>query len=371
MNKRILAVICVICLCVSCMGAFTGCGKKKLTDAEYEDLAKQKAADNAKKVVFKISKGDKSYDVTLDMFTYYLAYNEADGNDNYNTNIDYYRELFGDTDFWSIVSSTTGQTMGQIYKDQVYSSMMYTLLMYYEALEAGVSMTDNRKSVIDQTTEQFLNRFTAEQRARCGMTADVIRANYERIFLADQFSTIMASNVVIDRDVVAKTVDKEMYRYYKTNYIYLTKSDENEELAKRAGTTEQRQELMKECFEEAQGGADLADIQAKHKEILVYSNRDFRPVDAQGLDVDYINAVLNMKVGDRRMLDLNYGIYILELVDDSTFYGYEDAVTEKVAETQQRGIKEIYENIEAKYTIVKTEEWDAIQLGTYLSAPKK
>ena len=364
-------MICALCLVASCAGVLTGCGETKLTEAEYAELAKTNAAANAKKVVLTIEKGDKKYDVTLDMFTYYLAYNEADGNDNYNANLDYYQSIYGEeTSFWDM-PGTNGQTMGAIYKEAVYSSMLYTLLMYYEAKESNVTMTDGRVKMLDTTTQQFLAKFTPEQRARCGMTTEVIRDNYERIFLADQFSSIMASNVVIDRDAIAATIDRENYRTYKTYYVYLTKSDENAELTMKAGDTAKRVATMNECYQDALSGTSLADVYSKRSDILNYGQRDFSIADSASLDEQYVNVVLNMKVGDIRLLETNYGIYIIQLTDNTTYYGYEDAVTEAVSEAQNKGINSIYKTIEQQYTITKTEEWDNITMGTILAAPKK
>ena len=95
------------------------------------------------------------------------------------------------------------------------------------------------------------------------MTEEVIRANYERIFLAQQFSSIATSNLTVDREKVAATVDKEQYRYYQTNYLYLTKSDDNAEIAKKAGSTEQRQELMNSCLEKIKAGATLEEVKSE------------------------------------------------------------------------------------------------------------
>ena len=371
MRKKVIAVICALCLCISCMGMLTGCGENKLTDEEYEEIAKTNAAANAKKVVLTLVKGDKKYDVTLDMFTYYLAYNESDGNDNFNANADYYKTMYGDNvDFWSIQGSD-GKTMNDMYKEVVYASMMYTTILYYEATEAGMQMTEARRNALDSATDQFLAKYTAEQRARCGMTRDVIYANYERIFLADQFSSIMASNVTVDRDAVAATIDKELYRQYKSNYLYLTKSEDDKEFAVRAGDQAKRRETMNECYQEALNGKSLEQIKKEHDQILVYSEREFREVDNTGLDEKYLESVKEMKIGEIRLLELSYGIFIIELTDNTTYYGYEDAVTEAVSQEQSRGIKSIYTDIEKNYTISKTEEWDNITMGTILAAPKK
>ena len=52
-------IVCMLCVCAMVTGLLTGCGKKPMTDAEYAEIAKSTAADNAKKVVMTIEKNGK------------------------------------------------------------------------------------------------------------------------------------------------------------------------------------------------------------------------------------------------------------------------------------------------------------------------
>ena len=365
------AIVCMLCVCALLAGLLTGCGKKKMTDAEYEELAKTTAAANAKKVVMTLEKDGKVQEVTLDMLTYYLAYYETQGLADYTQNAATIKEFYGENaDYWALPANTggNGMTNADAYKETVRVSELFTLLMYYEAAEAGMVLTENRKQVLDTITENFLKVYTPEERARSGMTADVIRANYEKVLLADQFSEVAASNVKVDRDEVAKTIDKELYRIYQTNYLYLTKSNDNEELVSKAGDTAARLRTMEECLAKAQEGKSLEDIQKEYADILVYATRDFQRVNTSNIEPDYVTAVLAMKKGDIQLYETSYGIYVIELVDDSTFYGYEDAVTAACELESNRGIKAIYDDIEKQYKITYTEAWDEIKMGTVLKA---
>ncbi|MBO4787308.1 MAG: hypothetical protein J5531_00190 [Lachnospiraceae bacterium] len=365
------AIVCMLCVCALLAGLLTGCGKKKMTDAEYEELAKTTAAANAKKVVMTLEKDGKVQEVTLDMLTYYLAYYETQGLADYTQNAATIKEFYGENvDYWALPANTggNGMTNADAYKETVRVSELFTLLMSNEATEAGMTLTENRKAVLDTITENFLKVYTPEERARCGMTADVIRANYEKVLFADQFSEVAASNVKVDRDEVAKTVDKELYRIYQTNYLYLTKSNDNEELVSKAGDTAARLKTMEECLAKAQGGKSLEDIQKEYADILVYATRDFQRVNTSNIEPDYVTAVLAMKKGDIQLYETSYGIYVIELVDDSTFYGYEDAVTAACELESNRGIKAIYDDIEKRYKITYTEAWDEIKMGTVLKA---
>lgn len=362
----------MLLLCALFVSVFTGCEDEKMTDKEYEELAQANAAANAKKVVWTISKGDKTYDVTLDMFTYYLAYNEADAYTLFQTNAEYYKLFYGeDVDFWKIPADENNHTMAESYKATVEASMLYTILMYYEAKEAGLTLTDAREKKLDSTTDAFLAQFSPEERARCGMTREVIRANYERIFLADQYSSVAAATVKVDKDAIAATVDKEQYRVFQTNYLYLTKSTDNEELTKIAGDSAQRLKTMQDCLADAESGMTLENIQKKYADILTYRTQDFVRANTTNMDPEYVSLVTAMQKGDIKLLDLSYGIYVVELVDCSTYYGYEDAVKLAIQEAQNKGINSIFSEIEKTYTITKTDVWNELEMGTILRANAK
>ena len=368
MNKR-LTLILILALC---MGALAGCQKKQISDAEYEEIAKQKAADNSKKVVMTITKGGIKHDVTMDMLTYHLAYEEAEGNGSFESNKEYYQVMYGDdVNYWDIKVNDT-ETVGDQYKDVAYASAYYALLMYYEACDANMTLTDVRRNALDSYTKKFLDKFTPEQRAKCGMTEEVIRATYERLFMADQFKEVMASNIVVDREDVMLTIDREDYREYQTNYLFLTKSNDNADLALIAGDTDKRRELMKQCFEEAKSGKSLQTIQMEHNQILTLATRDFQKADpnSTAIDPDYLSTAYEMLKGEYRFLECNYGFYVIQMVDNLTFYGYEDAVTEAVEKKKTEEINEIFKKVEKLYKVETNDAWDDIKMGTILQSAK-
>lgn len=371
MKKRITAVVCALCMCVACMGMFSGCGKTQITDAEYEELAKKAAKTNAGKVVLKITKGDKTHDVTLDMLTYFLAYNESEGNAFYKENIDMFRTMYGENaNFWKIPYNET-MTMGDTYKDAAYSTALYTLLMYFEAEEVGMTLTESRKNALELSVTRFLSGYTAEERARCGMTEEVIRANYERLFLADQYKEVATSTVQVDTEAVAATIDKEDYRLFETTYLYLSKNTDDAAFNTVAGSTEQRVALMEECLADAKNGTALADIQKKHAQVLTYATRDFLKSNTSSIEPDYVTNAEEMKEGEIRMLNYDYGIYIVKLDSNTKYYGYDDAVTAAIEKEKNTEASKVFTKVEEKYTVVKTDEWDAIEMGTILKAPQK
>ena len=363
-------VVCIFCILAMTAGVFTGCTKKNMTDAEYEEIAKNTAKDNAKKVVMKITKGDKSYDITLDMLTYFLMFQESEGLSYYQSNKDMFASLYGTMDFWSIpVNETT--KMRDSYKNAAYNAAVNTLLLYFEASEAGMTLTDNRKSAVEMQTTLFLGKYSPAEKARAGCTEEVIRANYERVFLAEQFLDLASSAVEIDTEAVKASVNKEDYRSTDTTYIYLSKDTENETYNQYAGSVEDREKLMTTLFEEAKNGKSLEDIQKEHADILTLGTRGFQKGNATSIEPDYIENAEAMKVGECRLLDYNYGIYIVRLDDNTKYYGYDDAVQAALEEAQNKGVSDVYVGIIEKYNIETTDAWNDIEMGTILNAPKK
>ncbi len=366
--KKLLLIMLV---CILCVSQFAGCGKKKMTSADYAELARTNAAANAKKVVMTISKDGQSHDVTLDMMTYYLAYDELSGEASFTANKEYFTTLYGeDVDFWSLPSNNNNAPMKEGYKNSVYAKTVYTMILCYEAQEAGIKLTTERQQMLDRLTNECLARYTDEEKARCGMTADVIRANYENILLADQYNNLLMADITVDRDEIAKTVDKELYRVYRTLYIYLTNSTDNEQLNAIAGDTAKRRQLMAECFEAAKNGTSLEDLQKQNADIMVYASRDFQKAEQSSIEEGYLNAAYEMKVGEIRLLEFDYGTYVVKLEDNTEYYGYDDAVQAAVDEAVNELKGNTFNKIQEKYTITTTDVWDGIEMGTILK-PKK
>ena len=227
-----------------------GCKKKQLTDKEYEELAQKQAEKNKKKVVLRVTEGNETFDVTLYDALYYLVYNEKSALSVKNEQNSYFASMYGeDYNFWEITNSDGIKTKDG-YKENAYATVVYTTVFYNEAKKAGMELEEIRRIQLDSATAMFMNDYTAEQRAKCGMTEACIRENYEKIFLADQYVEKMTSSYEVDEQAIRDSIDKEDYRVYETDYLFVQKSgiDENYE---RFEYTPEEQEMRKNAVEDA------------------------------------------------------------------------------------------------------------------------
>lgn len=322
--RKLAVILLVIVLAI----AGVGCEKRKLTEKEYEELAKKQAEKNKKKVLLRITVGGETKEITAYDLVYYLAYNEKAGLEDKASKDASFRATYGEGyDYWNMTDSTGSKTK-ETYKNAAFSTIAYTYIMYYEALNKGMQLEELRKVKLDNATKNFLKGFSAEQRARVGMTEECIRENYEKMFLAEQFATQMTSDFKVDEEAVKASIVKEDYRVYETDYLYVAKYDYNDDFQRVEFTPEEseaRKKAIDDAYARMQAGEEMTTIITDYDSIMHYSPRDVYRTDT-GIEKEYVDAALNLAVGACTFIETNGGYYVITLLDNSNFVGYDEAV---------------------------------------------
>lgn len=361
--RKLTAILLVLILAIGC----AGCEKRKLTEKEYEELANKQAEKNKKKVLLRITVGGEVKEITAYDLVYFLAYNEKEGLEDKSSKDANFRANYGENyEYWELTDST-GSKMKDAYKNKAFSTIAYTYIMYYEALNQGMQLEELRKVKLDNATKNFLNGFTAEQRARVGMTEACIRENYERVFLAEQFATQMTTDYKVDEEAVKASIEKEDYRVYETDYLYVAKYDYDENFQRvdfSAEESEARKNAIDDAFKRLKDGEDMASVLASYESIMHYSPRDVYRTDT-GIEKEYVDAAISLDVGGVTFIETNGGYYVITLLDKSDFVGYDEALEAALKKAESAGITELYMSYESKYSIEKTSDWDAVELGKY------
>lgn len=360
---RIVSLLLAACL----MFGLVGCGKKTMTKEQYEELANTNAERNKKNVLLRVTTATESYEVTAYDMVYCLALNEREGMEIKTKNNAYYQSVYGtDYNFWEL-TDTNGNKMRDGYKSQAFSTMAYTIVFYNEAKAHGVTLEESRRVQIQSVTERFLAGFTDEQRARCGMTAACIADAYEKVFLADQYIQMLSADFKIDEKAVRASVDKEDYRAYETDYLYVAKHDYDENYHTVEFTEEElnaRKEAMADSFERTKLGEEMTAIRVSYDEIMSYGTRDFFRTET-AIEPDYIKLVSTMKPGDVELLETASGMYVIKLENNTRFVGYEEAVEKAFELAKASGVADEYKKVVESYSIAKTENWEAIRMGSF------
>ncbi len=364
----------IFLMLVMAIGMLTGCKEKQMSEEEYRKLIDKKAADNEKTVAFYLSGPAGDFEITMDWVVYYMAYYERKGMTEAANNKAFYEAMYGeDFTFWKLPSTDGKETLGTSYKNAAFSSIVYSAVMYQEAVKAGISMGDKRAIKLDSTTKAFLEQYTLEERAKCGMSEAAVRKNYERLFLVDAYAEYLLQNQKIDEDAIRETIDKEDYRVYQTDYLYVPKTKYDDNLNKIELSEEElklRGVAVKAAYQKVIDGKEMIRVREEYDAIMTFSTRDFTRA-VPGMEAEYINAATALKSGEVTMLETPGGYYIIRLVDDSEFVGYEDAVSDAIESAKAKDISEIYEKMEKDYKVNTTEAYDSLQMGSYTVTGKK
>ncbi len=365
-------VLCGMLMLMMGIGLLTGCGDKELSDEEYAEIAEQKAQNDKKVVALYATKGSNTYEITMNDVVYFLAYNELQGYQAYAEKKEEYEAVFGEGyDFWE--TQGADGTMGDVYKGMAFSTIAYTYVFYYEAVEEGMKLDAQRTAQLDAATENFLAKYTPAQRARCGMTAEGIRATYERIFLADAYMEKLTAEHVVDEEAVTATVDKEDYLVYVTDYLYVPKADYDDDL-KQIELTEnelaERKAAIEDALTKVEKGQEMLAVRAIYDKFMTYATRDFYRTNAT-YEEEYIEKAVAMEVGENALLETKSGYYVIKLIDNTQYAGYDEAVKAAIEDAKNLDISKVYTELEKEYDISTSEAWDAVKFGNYIMEKKE
>ena len=365
MKKCLWAVLTLLVLSAVC----SGCGKKTVSDEDYETLIQKNAETNRSTVLLTISGPDGELSVTRDRALYYLAYYERKGLSYKEEQDAYFKSLYGDEyDFWSLTGSD-GDTMQNSYKNAVFSSVVYTEIMYHEAEKEGVTVSDSQSEKLDSLTENFLNNYTLEERARCGMDYDTIRACYERMFTVSLYENRITAGTVVSEEELSELVNSEDYRVYETDYLFVASKSYDENFKEVAFSEEEyaaREAAILDVYEKAGEGENMQELQKQYSDIMTYATRDFYRTET-GIEQDYIDTAMGMEDGEVVMLTVSGGWYVIKLIDSTQIVGYDDAKEAAEETVLNTTVSAFYEELEKEYTVTKLDAFNDLVMGKVYS----
>ncbi len=363
-------VVCCVLVMLMAVSLFAGCGKKEVTEADYQELISQKAEENRKTVILTLTGPNGTKEITKDMMMYYLAYYERTGVEYDKENGAYFQAIYGDEyKFWEMTGEDN-RPMKETYLNAAFSAMVYTTIMYEDAVAAGLTLDDTRAKSIERLVANFLANYTMAERARCGLDEKTLTECYERILLAGQYEEYVTANVTVDQATIEATLNKEDYRVYETDYVYVaTRSYDEDFQIVEYGEAELtlRKNAIEDAYNRAQEGSDLRNIQKVYSTIMTYANRDFYRNDS-AVEKEYINTVLEMQVGDIASLTTEGGVYVIKLIDNTQYVGYDNALESALQTAKDENVAKAYAAIEAKYSMKKEAAFDKIEMGKIYSA---
>ncbi|MBR5667462.1 MAG: hypothetical protein IKW95_07240 [Lachnospiraceae bacterium] len=366
---RTVTALVLVFAALFCIG---GCRKRALTDKQYEELAQKQAERNKKNVLLRVTVAGQTHEITEYDLVYVLALNEHSALQYKNEQNDYFVSMYGENyDFWGLKDSN-GTTVRDGYKEDAFKTAVYAYSLYYEAKAAGLELDEAHRKNLASATQNFMNNFTPAERAKCGMTEECIRSNYEVVFLADQYETILKQTFTIDEEAIRKTVNKEDYRTYRTRYLSIAKYDRDESYKKVEFSPEEqerRKNAIMDAYKRTKNGESMESVYESYKDIMYGGISEFTALNIDS-DPDYNQAAMKLKKGETTLFERDASYYVITLEDNTQYQGYEEAVAAAIETATNTGLSGLFDNINSKYDFARTEAWDSIKYGEYAIVTK-
>lgn len=333
-----------------------GVTREGFADAN-EELVKQKAEEYANTVAVSVGETE----ITMDKAMYLIYSMEVRGN-SYAL---YYESEYG-TDYWEMVYDEEGRTTRDVFKEETMDALIQYAVLYDCAVKNGMSLTEEETAENNAHVEQIKTYLSAEETERGGFTTENLREVCAWMMLAEKYYDEMTESLGITKESVRETINKEDYKEYETEYLYLatTYYDEEFNICEESGEVKEANlAQMQDYYEQVLGGASFETL-ADKDEALVCNTRTFM-ADGYGAEAAYAEAAAKLAVGEIcAPVQTEYGIYLIRMVDDECTKTYEATVEAEYELQRSEAFEAAYEVLLSAYEVTVNEAvWDDILFG--------
>lgn len=360
-NSKKMLLLCFILLHTV---IYQGCSNKEtpLSTNEIQNLEKSMEAT----LVFSVNQTD----VFMDKMLYYITYYESLG----AYQAEYNEYYYGQTEFWD-TEDDNGITMRESLKNSSIDTAIRFEILADQALKTGITLTESEKNENQSNAENFLSQLTEEQKAKSGITTSGVAKALDTISLGIKFSDKIKEGLSIDESVISKSIKKEDYKEYETEYLYLSTTTYDADLKPLEPSKEEKKQqlsYMEQALEKANSGIEFSVIKTEMAEQISLTNttRDF----IQGSEVvesAYQDASMALKNGEiSDIIQGEYGYYIIKMIDNSFTKSYDAALEEATTKAMNDAYLNAYEEIKKEYSITtNTNYWDSLVMGDITLLP--
>ncbi len=326
-----------------------------------QSLVKQRA--EANEAITAVTVGDMDVSMQNAMFLIYSM--EVQG----NSYAAYYESQYG-TNYWEMVYDEAGRTTREVFKEETMNALIQYAVLYDCAKKNGMELTTEELLECNTFVEELKELLSAEETERGGFTEKNLRETCEWMMLAEKYYTRMTETLGITKESVREKINKEDYKEYETEYLYLATTYYDEEYnicEESADVIESRTAQMQDYYEQVTEGASFETL-ADADDTLVHNTRTFL-AKGDGAEEAYKAAAVKLAEGEVcAPVQTEYGIYVIRMLDDDCTKTYEETVEAEYEIRRSEAFQAAYDVLLAEYDVtVNTEAWGDILLGATVS----
>lgn len=360
-KKFFKKIIPLLLICSVTASGLTACGEKENEEFKIRDT-KYEITDNSE-VAFDFGKSTITYGELL----YFIAYYEASG--EYQKA--YYQYSMGYTgDFWNEVDEE-GHSEAQNYKNYAFQEASYIEVMKNEAIDAGITLSDEEIADIEKGTKEALNVYSEEQLKKSGITYEGFLSAQKTMAYAEKYIATLKDEIK-ESDKYKQAMEMitlEDNQAYEVNYAFISLAKVTEDGKTVDSDTElmkSYREIMKDISEKVGSGNDFTAVKEQYAD-----NQDvifgFKVVNRNS---DEMDTVILEKLGKLKkdevsdVIETDYGIFVFEMLNPESDEAYKSKLEENSEAVIESIVTDKYNELFEKYEFRGNEELLAkIEMG--------
>ncbi|MSS64442.1 peptidylprolyl isomerase [Velocimicrobium porci] len=366
-KRRKLGVFALTIALIGSVTFMTGCdhngkqedSKKKIESSEEPDKKEDTKYDLKETVVTIDGKA-----ILMKEMMYYIYQSEQQGNyyDSLFASFEDANESFWDTEF------EEGKSNREALKEETMSGCILYEIFQNKAKAEGYVLTEDEKESAVSDAKELYASLTEKQKSIMGLSVKDITKIQKKVLLGNKYYEKIMKGIKIDEDAVRKTVDKEAYRQYDVDYIYIPTVNYDEEYNPVSMSKKEKQEAydkIKALLPKAIKGREFDDLIGDDEEQLESGSISFIK-DDNIYGEAFEEAALELKKGEvaDKVIEGDDGYYIIKMVNDNSAESYESEVENAINNAKNEAFEKQFEKIKKDHEIeINSSVWDNLTLG--------
>jgi foldase protein PrsA len=351
--------------------AVTGCSKKKAATDDTKTTDTNTTGTTGEKVDTSIKyKTDDlvltvdDYKMTMADMLYYIF--------SYESQIDYLDQMYTyytGSGYWDM-EIEDGVTVREKSKQETMDTAIRYEVLYKEAVKANYTLTDDEKKEIEDNTATTLSQLDEATLKLTGFSEEGIKAVQEKWKLADKYVADLIKSYNLDYDAIKASVDKDKYKQYDTEYVFVSTQKTDDQGTATAMTDAEKADAkakIDEVYKKVQAGDDFAKAIGENTDkVFSTSELSFYPNDEQETtDKAFMDAAMKLKNDEiSGVVEAANGYYIIKMVDNNSSEAYDKAVKDANTAAEQERLDKEFVGIKEKYTVeINNDVWDKVVMG--------
>ena len=302
--------------------------------------------------------------VTMDKAMYLIYSMEVRG----NYFAAYYDSPEG-TNYWDTLYDDT-RTVREAFKQETMDALIQYGVLHDCAVKNGMSLTEEEIAQNNAFVEQIKEVLTADETERGGFTTEGLREVCGWMMLAEKYYNKMTDNLNVDKEEVRKNINREEYKEYETQYLYLATAyyDDNFNICQESDDVKAaHMAKMQDYYEQVMEGVTFEVLQNADPSLKVNTRTFLETGD--GAEEAYRQAAKALETGGiSAPVQTEYGIYLIRMINPDCTKSYEAAVNAAYESERQKAFVAAYKVLREQYEITVNEEvWGDIVFGSTVS----